>query len=100
MAADSLSLLMTGLNILVLLAFIAIPWSEGFRRKIIMAVALIGQTFFLANHIFEGYRQADLSLGIDLASMTIALAVGCYLVSYLVEMVIRNLLLHGRNDRK
>lgn len=100
MSADSLSLLLTGLNILVLLACIAIPWSDGHRRKVAVAVALVGVAFFLANHVFEGYRQGDFSLTVDLASMTIALSLGCYLISYLIELIIRNLLLHGRNDRK
>lgn len=98
MSADSLSLLFTGLKVVILLAFIAIPWADGARRRVIVSVALIGTVFFLANHIYVGYRQQDLSLTLNLATVTVALSALCYLASHVVELIVRRLLLRNRND--
>lgn len=99
MSADSLMLLFTGLKIVVLLAFIAIPWTDGARRRVFIAMAFVGTVFFLADNFMVGYRQQDLPLAVDLMTVTVALAALCYLASYVAELIIRKLLLRDGNDR-
>ena len=95
-SADILSLMMTGLNLLMLVAFFAISWTAGKWRLILTGFAIVSFLLFVANHVAEGYRQTDYSLSVDLITLTATQAAGSFLIGRLAELIIRNFLLRDR----
>jgi len=76
-------------NATVFFALMAVPWSVGKTRNLAAVLGFGGVAMLLGFDFWIGYEQQDYGLGFDLVTLTVLKAVFFFLVSLLVEKIVR-----------
>lgn len=96
----SLELWASVVNAAIFMSLIAIPWTAGVFRLLVLIIGLGGLACLLGFDFLVGFQKDDFGLIVDLMSLTFAKG-GFFLVaSYGVERVFRTFLSNTRTEER
>mgnify|MGYP000539560943 CR=1 FL=1 len=86
-------------NAIIFIALILFPWTTGGGKKFCALVGFGGVFALLVFDFMAGQKSDDLSLTIDLMTLTVVKAIFFFLCSLLVERIFRALMLRREANK-
>ncbi len=77
------------LNMLIFLSLMAVPWTVGRFRPLVLVLGVGGVIALLAFDFMIGVEKRDYDLAADLMLLTLSKAVFFFLISYAAEKIFR-----------